>query len=190
MNNPLVPLFAHPKCPCLNTLNIIRPTTLSQCANSSYSKQFGVNCGSQIHPCQNGFLLHENNPKHNTTFNFSQTKWSPWHPLLPSVVRTLRWIPEPQHTCSYVSLLSENLWPCAGVFFCHKFSAPVPACSSGAGLWSSRLLSLTAPGHGWGCNIPSLSRGCTPKLRHYLFTDSSRLIWKRVVKKWWVLTVT
>lgn len=104
-----------------------------------------------------------NNRNTNTTFNLSQTKWSSQYPkITPSTsLLVITW------TSKYLTLLellSENLWPCAGFFFfffCCQWSAPGPAHSTGTVLWSTRLLSLTAPGHGWSCNISLLSRGCT-----------------------------
>lgn len=97
----------------------------------------------------------------------------------------LHWIPETLHTCSSAE---KSLALCRIFFFYFAFGSEFLVQHVAQDLVffpsskSSCLLNLTAPGHGWSCSIILLSRGRSPATEHYLFTDSSRLIWKRAVK--------
>lgn len=114
-----------------------------------------------------------------------------YHPPLPSSLWTPTWIPEPQHTCMYSSRRRRILGLVQSCFFFPSLlSVQRPWCglqlrysSSGHLAYSASQL-LVMAGVATSCCSPEGARQHrhTPELGHYLFTDSSRLIWKRGVK--------
>lgn len=121
---------------------------------------------SQIHSCQNGFLLHENSPNHNTKFSLSQNN-IPHFPVYYGF----------QDQYLNPNILVENLWGYAG-FCLFAITLDIPPTRSHSS-WSWRKfpypIGMLKP---IGCSPPSPHA----ELGHYLFTDSSRLIWKRAQK--------
>lgn len=136
----------------------------------------------QIHPPQNGFLLHENNLNlnHTIAFNFSQQTANkminsvPKIQPLPSLLWTSRWIPEAHHTYSCLSLCLR-IFGLVQDFLCPHFSP-------GAVLWTGVLVMAgAAASH---CYPEGVHQHRHIVHGHYLFTDSSRLIWKRVLENY------
>lgn len=175
MSNALVPVFAH-----INTerSHIIHPPPSHSVQILFIHKNLVLRLmqqWSKMHSTHNGLLLHENN----STFNFSQQNakknqfstqnatlsfpvcYGLQDEYLKIIIFATTW-----------ASLCQRIFGLVQRFFCPSLQ---PRCSS----------LVKTPGHGWSCNI-AIQRVfiATLNIGHYLFTDSSRLIWKRAVENY------